>query len=166
MAWLVGTWQGKGMVSYSGIEPNDISQTIRFAASSGPYLEYSAVTRLVDPSGQIGQVWHQESGFWRIAPGQNQPDPPFELEVFIADPAGVVTVYLGQVDGPRIDLSSDAMVRAATAAQVNAATRMYGLVEGELLWAWDLAAFGQPLSGYMSARLARCQDIELDNSMA
>ncbi|MFV0286310.1 MAG: heme-binding beta-barrel domain-containing protein [Demequina sp.] len=32
---------------------------------------------------------------------------------------------------------------------------MYGLVEGELMWAWDLAAFGNDLQSYLSARLTR-----------
>ena len=156
LSWLVGTWKGEGVVSYAGIEQSAISQTLSFSHNGGPYLNYNAVTHLVDQSGSDGQVWSQESGFWRVTPGQNQPDPPFELEVFLADPAGVLTLYLGQVNGPRIDLGSDAMVRSASAAEMNAATRMYGLVEGDLLWAWDMAAFGHPLSSYLSARLNRC----------
>ena len=145
------------MVSYTGIEQSKISQSLTFSASGGPYLEYQAKTWLEDQSGQTGQIWHQESGYWRVTPGQNQQDPPFELEVFVSDPVGVLTLYLGQVNGPRIDLGSDAMVRSATAAEMNAATRIYGLVEGDLLWAWDLAAFGHPLSSYLSARLTKTE---------
>jgi hypothetical protein len=32
---------------------------------------------------------------------------------------------------------------------------MYGLVGGKLLWAWDIAAFGQPLASYMAWSLER-----------
>lgn len=37
----------------------------------------------------------------------------------------------------------------------SASTRMYGLVDGHLLWAWDIAAFGQELRSHASARLAK-----------
>ena len=32
---------------------------------------------------------------------------------------------------------------------------MYGLVDGHLLWAWDMAALGEELGAHASARLAR-----------
>ena len=38
---------------------------------------------------------------------------------------------------------------------MTASKRMYGLVEGSLMWAWDLAAFGKPLQSYASAQLFR-----------
>jgi hypothetical protein len=101
------------------------------------------------------QLWHQESGFWRITPGQKQIDPPFEVEVLLADPGAFLSLYIGQVDGPRIRLATDTMVRTESAAPVGAATRMYGLVGGELLWAWDIAGFGLPLGSYLALRLHR-----------
>jgi hypothetical protein len=102
-----------------------------------------------------GRLWHQEAGFWRVTPGQTQADPPFEIEVLISDAAGYQSVYLGQVDGPRIDLATDAVIRTASAAEINAATRLYGLVGGDLMWAWDIAGFGQPLGSYLAAQLRR-----------
>ena len=55
----------------------------------------------------------------------------------------------------RIDLVSDLIARTSTGADVTASKRMYGLVEGSLMWAWDLAAFGKPLQSYASAQLFR-----------
>jgi hypothetical protein len=120
-------------------------------------LAYSAATRLVASDGTPGQIWHVESGYWRVVPGQTGPAgaPPFEIEVLTADPAGYVTVYAGEADGHRITLVSDLLARTAAAAQMTAGKRLYGLVESELLWAWDIAAFGQPLQSYMAARLSR-----------
>lgn len=82
-------------------------------------------------------------------------DNGFDLEVSILHPGGVSELYLGQVKGARIDLSTDAVMRSATAKEHTASTRMYGLVESHLLWAWDLAALGRPLTSHASARLAR-----------
>jgi hypothetical protein len=106
-----------------------------------------------------GPVWSTESGYWRVAP--ERPDDlaesQFPVEVLMADPSGHLALYVGTVGNGRIDLVSDLIARTATAAEVAAAKRLYGLVNGELMWAWDLAAFGHPMQTYASARLARVE---------
>lgn len=82
-------------------------------------------------------------------------DGGFDLEVSIVHPDGVSELYLGQIKGPRIDLTTDAVIRSASAKEYNAATRLYGLVDAHLLWAWDIAALGQDLRTHASARLAK-----------
>jgi hypothetical protein len=82
-------------------------------------------------------------------------DGAFDIEVSIVHPGGVSELYLGAVAGPRIDLATDAVVRTASAKPYAAATRLYGLVDDHLLWAWDIAALGQDLRTHSSGRLAR-----------
>ena len=77
------------------------------------------------------------------------------LEVLLVHPTGFAEIYLGSVQGPRIDLATDMVARTSTAKEYSAATRLYGLVEGDLLWAMDMAAVGQPLTSHASARLKR-----------
>ena len=106
-----------------------------------------------------GPAWSTETGFWRIAP-ERPPELAADqhpVELLLADPAGHLSLYLGAVGNGRIDLASDLVARTATATDVAAGTRLYGLVEGDLMWAWDLAAFGHPLQSYASARLARVE---------
>jgi hypothetical protein len=79
----------------------------------------------------------------------------FDIEVSMVHPDGVSELYVGQVKGPRIDLQTDAVMRSSSAKEYAAATRIYGLVEGHLLWAWDIAALGQELRTHASARLAK-----------
>jgi hypothetical protein len=79
----------------------------------------------------------------------------FDIEVSIVHPTGISELYLGQVKGPRIDLATDAVVRTQSAKEYAAATRIYGLVDNHLLWAWDIAALGQDLRTHASARLAK-----------
>jgi len=79
----------------------------------------------------------------------------FDIEVSIVHPTGVSELYLGQVKGPRIDLATDAVMRSRSAKEYTGATRIYGLVENHLLWAWDIAALGQELRTHASARLAK-----------
>jgi hypothetical protein len=84
-------------------------------------------------------------------------DGAFEIEVLLVQPGGVSELYLGQIKGPRIDLASDAVLRSATAKEYSSATRLYGLVDNHLLWAWDIAALGQSLRTHASGRLARAE---------
>ena len=44
---------------------------------------------------------------------------------------------------------------AEKAKEYTAATRLYGLVEGKLLWAWDIAALGNDLRTHSSGTLHR-----------
>jgi hypothetical protein len=81
----------------------------------------------------------------------------FDIEVLLVQPGGVSELYLGTITGPRIDLATDAVLRSATAKEYAAATRMYGLVDDHLLWAWDIAALGQDLRTHASGRLGRLE---------
>jgi hypothetical protein len=160
LAPFVGRWRGTGTVGYPGIEESGIVQDLVIASDGGPYLTYSATTWLAGADGHPGERWHTESGYWRVVPGQTDPqgkprlDPPFEVELLLADPAGYAAIYYGQVSGARITVASDVLARTADAAEMTAGRRLYGLVDGDLLWAWDIAAFGHELQSYMALRLA------------
>lgn len=158
LAWLVGRWSGAGVIEYPDIPETAFVQDVTFDHDGGPYLRYESTIRLPAADDESEPtVWSTETGYWRVAP------EPFEgigegqtsLEVLLADPAGRVSVYLGVIGNGRVDLGSDFIARTGTGADVTASKRMYGLVEGRLLWAWELAAFGKPLQNYASAELDR-----------
>lgn len=158
LAWLVGRWEGEGVVSYPTIPEAPIRQEVVVDHDGGPYLRWSATLWLAAEDGDgHGQVWSTEAGYWRIPPDRpaDTPDGKDPVELLLIDPSGHLTLYAGIVGGGRIDLASDLIARTPDAAEVNAATRLYGLVDGALLWAWDIAAFGEPLQSYASARLVR-----------
>lgn len=166
LAWLVGTWRGEGVVAYPGVEEAAFTQEIVIGSDGGPYLGHASTIRLVqapdDPSAlEAGDdetpVWASESGYWRVPPERPDDVPAAQhpVELLLADPSGHVAVYVGAVGNGRIDLVSDLVARTATGAEVTAGRRLYGLVNGELMWAHDLAAFGHPLQSYASARLTR-----------
>ncbi|WP_062131044.1 FABP family protein [Demequina aestuarii] len=162
LAWLVGRWSGHGEVDYPGIPRAEIVQDVVFDHDGGPYLTYSSTVRLRGIDDQHGQVWSVESGFWRVAPqppeGVVLEDFQHPLEVVLSDASGLLTCYMGAVGNGRIDLASRFAAATESGPEVRGATRMYGNVAGELMWAWDLAAFGQELQSYMSARLTRVED--------
>ncbi|SED51204.1 FABP family protein [Ruania alba] len=174
LAWLLGTWRGPGFLGYPGIEERPILMEATFTSDGGPYLAYTSTTWLLEnppaslegeidvASLEAGEVWSTESGHWRVPPQEGASDagsgttpPATELEVLLSEPTGHVSVYLGVVQGPRITLATDLLARTATAAEITAARRMYGMVNSELMWATDLAAFGQEMQSYSSGRLQR-----------
>jgi len=161
----------------------EFTHRVSFSHDGGDALNYSATAVLVPIDEEGEQVrLNSEVGFWRIArprtasdvgpgllPGAEalvprtvedvealrNADEAFDLEVSIVHADGVTELYLGQVKGPRIDLATDAVLRPSTAKDYASAERMYGLVQGHLLWAWDIAALGAPLASHASARLAK-----------
>jgi hypothetical protein len=147
---LVGTWRGTGKGGYPTIEDFDYGQQVVFAHDGRGVLRYESRTWLLDAAGAAVRPSSREVGWWR--PGGADG----ELEVLLAHPTGVVEVYVGRATGPTSwELSTDVVARTATAKEVTANHRLYGIVDGALLYAMDMAAVGQPLQPHLSARLER-----------
>ncbi len=92
--------------------------------------------------------WPSESGYWR-------PQPEGGLEVLLAHPSGIAEIYVGEAVGAKVELRTDVVARTQTAKAYTAGHRLYGLVEGDLLWAFDMAAVGKAIQPHLSARLKR-----------
>jgi hypothetical protein len=184
LSWLVGVWEGTGVVEYPVGEDDEVrtyefGQRVSFSHDGLPYLNYSSTTWLLDDD---HTPLAAEMGYWRLdrpsEPGDRGPalllgDGPvpfsttqsvetlrnqangFDVEAAIIHPTGVNELYVGRVKQGRIDLATDAVMRSANAKEYSAATRMYGLVEGKLFWAWDIAALGRELTSHASGQLAK-----------
>ena len=166
------------------VREHEFGQRVAFTHDGGPHVQYACSAWLLDADGAepTGKPLFSELGYWRLSRPAGPADPgpgmlpgvgepvfttaesvetlrnaagSFDIEVSILQPGGVSELYLGVLDGPRIQMGTDAVVRSATAKEYAAATRYYGLVEDHLLWAWDIAALGQDLRTHASGRLAR-----------
>ena len=56
---------------------------------------------------------------------------------------------------PRFEITTDAVVRTASAKEYVGGKRLYGYVEGDLLYAFDMAAMDQELQPHTHAQLKR-----------
>jgi hypothetical protein len=151
LSFLLGRWEGAGIGGYPTIESFRFGQEISFSHNGKPFLIYTSRTWRLDDEGQIGPPLGTESGYWR-------PRPDSQLEVMLAHPTGIVEIYLGEITGTRIEMATDVVARTATAKEVTAGHRLYGLVgEGaqDLAYAYDMAAMGQELQPHLSAQLKR-----------
>ncbi len=149
VAWLLGTWRGLGVGGYPTIEEFRFSQEVVFTEPPGkPFLHYISHTWLLDDDGNEVRPLAQETGYWR-------PGTDGALEVLLAHPTGFVEIWLGTAEAAKIELTTDVVARTDTAKNYTAGHRLYGLVDGELLWAFDMAAMDQPLQPHISAKLRR-----------
>jgi hypothetical protein len=148
VSFLLGTWRGPGVVGYPTIEDRTFVQELTFGHVGKPYLTYRSRAWLTDENGEPVAHAARESGYWRATGGGR-------LEVVLAHPTGIVEIWYGEVTGTRIELATDAVVRTESAKEVTAGRRLYGLVEGDLAYAYDMAAVGRSLQAHTSARLSR-----------
>lgn len=149
LGWLVGRWEGTG--NGTDHEGNDFEfeQRIEFSHNGGDYLFYAAQSFLLGEEGAEATPLSMESGFWR-------PKPDASLEVVLASADGWTEVLVGKIQVTRIDLLTDAVVRTESAAVTHAAgQRLYGKVEGDLMYALDRATTEHELRPHMWARLRR-----------
>ncbi len=146
LRFLLGRWEGAGVVGYPTIESARFGQEISFSQNGKPYLSYVSRTWLLGADGTPGRPLAMETGFWR-------PQPGGKVEVLLAHPTGITEIYLGEVTGTKIEMATDIVARTASAKEVTAGHRLYGLVGQDLAYAFDMAAVGQPLQPHVSAQL-------------
>lgn len=149
LSFLVGSWRGLGVVGYPTIAEQRYEQEIVFSHDGRPFLEYSSRAWILDADGRRVKPSAREHGWWR--PGKE----PRDVEVLLSHPTGIVEVYVGEVVFSKIELQTDLVARTETAKPVTALHRLYGLVEGDLAYAIDMAAVEQGLQPHLSARLSR-----------
>src|SRR5512140_2919284 len=153
LAWLIGEWAGAGVVGYPTMERDlRFGREVSFSHDGRPFLSYTSRTWLLDEAGAKVRPLATETGFWR--PGVTEAGRT-ALEVLLAHPTGIVETYHGHVEGARVELATDVVARTSTAKEYNAAHRLYGLVDGDLMWVMEMAAVGHPRSPHASARLKR-----------
>jgi hypothetical protein len=148
IVWLLGTWQGNGQGDYPTIEGFSFRQEVIFAHDGRPFFHYFSRAWITDDEGNDVRPGALETGFLR-------PQADNRLELVLTHPTGFAEVWYGEVDGAKVELRTDAVVRTQTAKEYNAGHRLYGLVDGDLMWAYDMAAVGQPLQPHLWGRLKR-----------
>lgn len=148
LAWLIGRWEGAGVFGYPTIESANFGQVIEVTHDRRPFLEWKSHTWLLDAEGNQTAPLATELGFWR-------PLPDGEVELVLAHPTGIVEMYYGKTSPAKVELSTDGVLRSPSAKEYTAATRLYGNVNGNLLWAMDMSAMGETNASHVSAELKR-----------
>ena len=186
-AFLVGKWEGTGIISYKLNDTDEapiereFKQRIEFAHDGSNALTYVSSAELID---EAGTILPSELGYWRIArpsePADHGPglmigvgdkslqthedleklrnkEGGFDIQVSVLHPGGMAELYNGKIKGARVDLASAYGTAFETAKTYRHSTRLFGLVENALLWVWEIALPGGDLKPHASARLERVE---------
>ena len=132
LAWLIGTWAGNGHGEYPGIEKFQFGQEVIFQQDGRPFIHYLSRAWIIDEQGNHVREAAQETGFLR-------PQEDGTLEEVLC----------------RSEIVTAAVGRTPPAKEPAGGKRLYGYVNGDLLYAFDMAAMGQPLQPHTHAQLTR-----------
>jgi hypothetical protein len=145
---LLGEWHGEGQAAGPDGD-HRFGQWVRFSHDGRDFLTYESRTWRLSGDGTVVGPDQRESGFWR-------PRGEDEVELLVCSPAGLAEIYVGSARTTTSwELTSDVLARTPDHPDVSRATRLYGIVEGALMYAVDRAAGDAPLQPTMSARLER-----------
>ncbi|WNV75066.1 FABP family protein [Geodermatophilus sp. DSM 44513] len=149
---LLGEWHGEGvMTSAVAGSAGDVrfGQWTRFGHDGRAFLAYESRTWRLTDDGRVAGPAVRESGFWR-------PRGRDDVELLVTSPDGLVELYVGRARTTTSwELTSDVLARTPDAPDVSRSVRLYGIVEGALMYAIDRADADGPLRPTMSARLER-----------
>lgn len=150
LAWIIGTWAGNGHGDYPTIEPFSFGQEVIFQQDGRPFIHYFSRSWIVNEAGETIRPAAQETGFLR-------PQEDGTIEWVMSHNLGFVEVWHGELhpDRPSFEVVTDAVARTASAKEYAGGKRLYGYVEGDLAYAYDMAAMGQELQPHLWARLQR-----------
>ncbi len=156
VSWLIGRWVGVGTGQYPTIDDFRFGQELQFACDGRPFLTYFSRSWELDDDGNRVRPTATESGFLR-------PFPDRSVELLLTHPTGYSEIWEGNVEvtgleqdaitGAKMEIRTDVVARTEAAKPYTSGHRLYGLVNSELLWTFDMAAMGLDLQNHLAARL-------------
>ena len=145
---LLGEWHGEGQAAGTAGD-HRFGQWIRFSHDGRGFLAYESRSWQLTDDGEVVGPDFRESGFWR-------PRGEDDVELLVATPEGLVELYVGRARTTTSwELSTDVLARTPDAPDVTRAVRLYGIVDGALMYAIDRAGPDELPRPWMSARLER-----------
>jgi hypothetical protein len=156
ISWLLGHWEGVGQGQYPNSQSFTFVQQLSFENDGRSFLNYESKSWELTADGFAGKPMHSEKGFWR--PGEGAT-----VEATISHVTGISEIWTGinevltieeaKITSARARLATKWVGRVPSAKAVDAGDRLYGLMNGELMWTYDMAAVGQVMQNHLWARL-------------
>lgn len=151
---FVGLWRGRGQGGFPADDDYNFAQEIRVSHDGRPFLRFESRSWLLDDDSKPAGEWTVESGFWRPVLVDGRASD--EMEATMITPDGTAELYLGKTIGTtRLEIEADAVAYTPSGLHVTGAKRLFGIVDGALLYAHEMAVDDSGLRPHMSARLLR-----------
>lgn len=164
ISWLLGHWEGVGQGQYPNSSNFSFIQQLEFNNDGRSFIDYESKSWELNADGSAGKPLHSEKGFWKPGEGTS-------VEVSISHVTGISEIWTGLNEVLTIDEAKITSARARIATQwvgrvpsakpVDAGDRLYGLMNGELMWTYDMAAVGQEMQNHLWARLKPLSETQI-----
>ncbi len=164
ISWLLGHWEGVGQGQYPNSSNFSFIQQLEFNNDGRPFIDYESRSWELNADGTAGKPLHSEKGFWKPGEGTS-------VEVSISHVTGISEIWTGinevltieeaKITSARARIATQWVGRVPSAKPVDAGDRLYGLMNGELMWTYDMAAVGQEMQNHLWARLKPLSETQI-----
>jgi hypothetical protein len=164
ISWLLGHWEGVGQGQYPNSSNFSFIQQLEFNNDGRPFIDYESKSWELNADGTAGKPLHSEKGFWKPGEGTS-------VEVSISHVTGISEIWTGinevltieeaKITSARARIATQWVGRVPSAKPVDAGDRLYGLMNGELMWTYDMAAVGQEMQNHLWARLKPLSETQI-----
>ena len=164
ISWLLGHWEGVGQGQYPNSSNFSFIQQLEFNNDGRPFIDYESKSWELNADGTAGNPLHSEKGFWKPGEGTS-------VEVSISHVTGISEIWTGlnevltieeaKITSARARIATQWVGRVPSAKPVDAGDRLYGLMNGELMWTYDMAAVGQEMQNHLWARLKPLSETQI-----
>ena len=149
LAWMRGRWDGSGFREWPGQDTIAFGIQVDITDNGDDFLHYLAQLFEVDADGLPVKPLMMETGFWRA-------NSDATVDAVMCSPDGYAEVWYGSLQPGRVDLTTDVVARTPNArVEYTAGRRLYGNVDGKLMYSFDRATGDQPLRPFVWATLER-----------
>jgi hypothetical protein len=167
ISWLLGHWEGVGQGQYPNSSNFSFIQQLEFNNDGRPFIDYESKSWELNADGSAGEPLHSEKGFWKPGEGTS-------VEVSITHVTGISEIWTGlnevltieeaKITSARARIATQWVGRVPSAKPVDAGDRLYGLMNGELMWTYDMAAVGQEMQNHLWARLKPLSETQISET--
>jgi hypothetical protein len=167
ISWLLGHWEGVGQGQYPNSSNFSFIQQLEFNNDGRPFIDYESKSWELNADGTAGNPLHSEKGFWKPGEGTS-------VEVSISHVTGISEIWTGlnevltieeaKITSARARIATQWVGRVPSAKPVDAGDRLYGLMNGELMWTYDMAAVGQEMQNHLWARLKPLSELQISET--
>jgi hypothetical protein len=167
ISWLLGHWEGVGQGQYPNSSNFSFIQQLEFNNDGRPFIDYESKSWELNADGSAGKPLHSEKGFWKPGEGTS-------VEVSITHVTGISEIWTGlnevltieeaKITSARARIATQWVGRVPSAKPVDAGDRLYGLMNGELMWTYDMAAVGQEMQNHLWARLKPLSETQISET--
>jgi hypothetical protein len=167
ISWLLGHWEGVGQGQYPNSSNFSFIQQLEFNNDGRPFIDYESKSWELNADGTAGNPLHSEKGFWKPGEGTS-------VEVSISHVTGISEIWTGlnevltieeaKITSARARIATQWVGRVPSAKPVDAGDRLYGLMNGELMWTYDMAAVGQEMQNHLWARLKPLSETQISET--